>query len=87
MNHPTMVVRKSALLACDGGYDPDVAFCEDYDLLIRVLKRFGAVYNMPDVVLAYRLHEKQITHNIQGYAEARRQRELALRRAGLQDES
>ena len=36
---------------------------EDFDLILRVLKTYGKIYNMPDVLLHYRLHPGQITHS------------------------
>ena len=35
---------------------------EDLDLILRVLKKYGKIYNLPDVLLYYRLHPGQITH-------------------------
>ena len=62
MNHPTMIYRKSAVLAV-GNYNPDIKHCsEDYDLELRVLKKYGRLLNMPDMVLYYRIHPDQSTY-------------------------
>ena len=63
MNHPTLCWRKSALIEL-GGYNPDLSMMEDYDIEIRTMKKYGAIYNLPDVLLNYRLHKNQLTHNL-----------------------
>ena len=35
---------------------------EDFELELRMLKTFKKIYNLPDVLLYYRLHPGQITH-------------------------
>ena len=63
MNHPTMIYRKSAILEV-GNYNPDIKLSsEDYDLELRVLKKYGKLHNMPDLVLYYRIHPDQSTYN------------------------
>ena len=63
MNHPTLMYKKSAVLEV-GNYNPNIKKCsEDYDLELRVLKRFGRLYNMPDMLLYYRIHAEQSTYN------------------------
>jgi hypothetical protein len=67
MNNPTLCYKKSAILSV-GGYrtdDPRILYLsEDYDLLTRVLKKYGSVYCMPDILLMYRLHPGQLTHRL-----------------------
>jgi mannosyltransferase OCH1-like enzyme len=61
VNHPAVCFRKSAILAV-GNYNPDIAIMyEDFDLWLRMLRRFGTIHNSTDVVLRYRLHDEQIT--------------------------
>lgn len=61
MNHPTLCYRKSAVLEV-GNYNPEfTSFAEDFELEIRMLKKYGHVHNMPDVLVNYRLHEEQAT--------------------------
>jgi hypothetical protein len=67
INNPTLCYRKSAI-ASVGNYrtdDPRILYIhEDYDLLARVLKKYQMAYNLPDVLLLYRLHSNQLTHNL-----------------------
>jgi len=67
MNNPTLCYRKSAI-ASVGNYrtnDERILYIhEDYDLLARVLKKYQMVYNLPDVLVLYRLHVHQLTHNL-----------------------
>lgn len=63
MNHPTLCFRKSAVLKV-GNYDYSHGkkyLKEDYDLEIRILEKYGAVYNLPEVLLLYRIHEGQLS--------------------------
>jgi len=63
MNHPTLCFRKSAILEV-GNYDPSTgSISEDFELELRLLKRFGKLYNLPEVLLYYRIHEQQVTYN------------------------
>lgn len=63
INHPTVCYKKSAVLAA-GNYDPKLTkMAEDFDLELRMLRKFGKVYNMESSLLNYRLHKDQITHN------------------------
>jgi hypothetical protein len=76
MNNPTLCYRKSAI-ASVGNYrtnDERILYIhEDYDLLARVLKKYNMGYNLPDVLLLYRLHPNQLTYNldIQGHSSLR----------------
>jgi hypothetical protein len=63
MNHPTLCYRKSAVMAV-GNYNPEFHnLSEDYDLELRLLRHYGSVVNLPDVLLRYRLHDDQATGN------------------------
>jgi mannosyltransferase OCH1-like enzyme len=69
VNHPTVCYRKSSILAA-GNYNPELKkMAEDFNLELRMLKMFDVVYNFPEPLLYYRLHEGQITH--QGGSEGR----------------
>ena len=35
---------------------------EDFELELRMLKTFNYIYNFPEVLLYYRIHEEQVTH-------------------------
>lgn len=67
MNNPTLCYRKSAIESV-GNYrtnDERILYIhEDYDLLARVLKKYNMAYNLPDVLLLYRLHPNQLTYNL-----------------------
>ena len=60
-NHPTLCYRKSAITAI-GNYN-NMLMVHDLDMEIRMLKRFGILHNLEDVLVYYRLHDEQITHN------------------------
>jgi len=64
LNHQTLCFRKSAVLAV-GNYNKNrlyTSIMEDYDLELRLLKRYGRVYSLPDILLYYRIHPKQLTY-------------------------
>lgn len=63
MNHPTFCFRKTGILSV-GNYNNQIhSMCEDFELILRVLKMFGKIMNMPETLLYYRLHEEQLTYN------------------------
>lgn len=63
VNHPTTCYRKEALVKT-GNYDPNLKqMCEDFEMELRMLKTYGYIYNFPEVLLHYRLHDDQVTHN------------------------
>jgi hypothetical protein len=63
MNHPTLCFRKSDVLTVGNyGADSDSAF-EDFELELRLLKQYGVLHNIPEVLLYYRIHEGQVTFN------------------------
>jgi len=62
VNHPTLCYRKSAIINV-GNYDPKFNKTEDFELMLRVLKHYKYIHNMDDVLLYYRLHVNQVTHN------------------------
>ena len=65
-NHPTLCLRKSAVLAV-GNYNPfffGETMMEDFDLELRILKRFGKIHNIPDKLIYYRIHSEQLTHKM-----------------------
>lgn len=62
-NHPTLCYRKKAILDV-GNYDINkMRNTEDFDLILRMLKKYGYLHNFSEVLLYYRLHENQVTHN------------------------
>ena len=82
INHPTVCYRKSAVLAA-GNYDKNLKqMCEDFELELRMLKMHGHIYNFPEVLLKYRLHETQVTH---GGGEGGRDKWDAIRKGIIRD--
>ena len=69
VNHPTLCYIKSAILEV-GNYNDSLRnhhgnddLTHDFDLQLRMLKKYGYIYNFPEHLLNYRLHDKQVTHN------------------------
>lgn len=63
INHPTVCYRKSAVLEA-GNYSKDLKImAEDFELELRMLKTHGYIYNFPEILLNYRIHEEQVTFN------------------------
>ena len=63
LNHPSLCFRKSSMLEI-GNYDPTLKqMCEDFEMELRMLKTYRFIYNFPEVLLHYRLHDNQVTHN------------------------
>ena len=61
MNHPTLCFRKYAVIAV-GNYNANLKEpYEDLDLELRLLKKYGFICNLPEVLLFYRIHSNQIT--------------------------
>jgi hypothetical protein len=64
LNHPTLCYKKSAVLNV-GNYRLNFRYpFEDLDLELRVLKKYGIVYNLDECLLLYRRHNGQTTMNI-----------------------
>lgn len=62
-NHPCLAYKKSAILTV-GNYDITMGSClQDYEIELRILKHYGKIYNIPTVLLYYRLHPDQVTYN------------------------
>ena len=69
INHPTVCYRKSKVLEV-GNYSIDLKktwknddLSHDFELMLRMLKKYGKIHNLPDILLRYRLHPGQVTHN------------------------
>lgn len=75
LNHPTLCYRKSAVLAV-GNYNKTRIYhsiMEDYDLELRMLKRYGKVYSLPDILLYYRVHGNQLTYKLPSHTPENRE--------------
>jgi len=63
MNHPTFCFRKKEIIEI-GNYNSEIhSMCEDFELILRVLKRYSKIHNMEEALLYYRLHNDQLTYN------------------------
>jgi GT2 family glycosyltransferase len=64
VNHPSVCFRKSAILEA-GNYNVSLtrSCFEDYDLWLRILKKFGTIHHIPEVLMYYRIHSDQVTWN------------------------
>lgn len=58
--HPTVMMRKAAVLQC-GGYQKDYEWVEDVALFLA-LARVGFLANIPQVLLRYRRHSGSVNH-------------------------
>lgn len=64
MNHPTFCFRKSKILEV-GNYNKNIRdMYEDFELELRVLKKYGVIHNLPQVILYYRDSPNQITKGL-----------------------
>ena len=70
--HPTVMFRKSAVLAV-GGYREDMPFAQDYDLWLRMVPSYRTA-NLPEALLVRRIGRDQY-----GSARETRQQRWALR--------
>ncbi len=58
--HPTVMLRREALRSM-GGYRARFALSDDYDLWVRLAERYQLA-NLPDVLVRYRVHPEQVSH-------------------------
>ena len=84
--HPTAMARRTAVLEA-GGYRHVTETAEDYDLWLRLDERFSLA-NLPETLLRYRRHSKQVSTGVNW--RQRLARDMALlsareRRAGRPD--
>jgi glycosyltransferase involved in cell wall biosynthesis len=86
LHHPCTMARRAALLQV-GGYNETMVASSDLDLWLR-LGEIGALANLPDTVLQYRLHRQSITHaqQAQQAADALAACQRAWKRRGIQGE-
>ena len=67
VNHPTVMARRSVVMACHG-YDVDAYPADDYDLWLRVAERTD-IANQDEATVRYRQHGGSITtwwNNVDG---------------------
>jgi glycosyltransferase involved in cell wall biosynthesis len=58
--HPVVMIRSSVLKDNNLKYDPTFSRCEDLDLWSR-LSEFGAIDNIPEILLKYHIHGDSVT--------------------------
>lgn len=58
--HPSVMIKKQALLQLDEIYREDYKHSEDYDLWSRLIFK-GNSKNIPEYLLNYRVHDKQVS--------------------------
>lgn len=58
--HPSLMIRSEALKNNKIIYDESYTFASDYDLMVKLSQR-GKIYNLPEVLLRYRIHQNQIS--------------------------
>lgn len=75
--HPTAMLRRSGVIQV-GGYDESLPLAEDLDLWLK-LAAIGAVANLPQTVVQYRLHGNSICDRHQGLSP--KEVQIALERA------
>jgi glycosyltransferase involved in cell wall biosynthesis len=82
INHPAVMFRAKTFRDL-GGYRAEMIYAEDLDLWLRMAE-VGELYNLPDVLLHYRMHAKSIGHDkaIQQHRQWRRAAEEAIKRRG-----
>jgi GT2 family glycosyltransferase len=67
INHPTFCFKKHAIISVGAYNETDdriKTIHEDFDLMSRVLKKYGKTYTLPDILLLYRLHPNQLTYKL-----------------------
>lgn len=60
--HGTVLYDREKLLAC-GGFDPQIERCEDYDMYLRMARRYR-VASHGETVADYRRHEDNMSHSV-----------------------
>ena len=58
--HPSVIIRKNALIQSSVYYDASKEPAEDYDLWVRLLP-VGHIHNIPEVLLKYRIHYSSVS--------------------------
>jgi GT2 family glycosyltransferase len=63
INHPCVCYRKSAVLEVGNYNEQTHSLYEDFELELKLLKKFGKLYNIQENLLYYRIHGEQVTAN------------------------
>jgi glycosyltransferase involved in cell wall biosynthesis len=59
--HPTVMIRRESLKKLPELYRKKYPYAEDYDLWMRMIEAGMTLYNIPHIVLRYRMSDRQIT--------------------------
>lgn len=59
--HATVLYRRDVLVAL-GGFDETLRLCEDYELYLRLARRYP-IAGHPEIVAEYRQHGRNLSHN------------------------
>ena len=63
INHPCVCYRKSAVLAVGNYNEQTHSLYEDFEIELKLLKKFGKLYNIQENLVYYRIHGEQVTAN------------------------
>jgi len=63
INHPCVCYRKSAVLEVGNYNEQTHSLYEDFELELKLLKKFGKLYNIQENLVYYRIHGEQVTAN------------------------
>ena len=63
INHPCVCYRKSAVLEVGNYNEHTHSLYEDFELELKLLKKFGKLYNIQENLVYYRIHGEQVTAN------------------------
>jgi GT2 family glycosyltransferase len=63
VNHPCVCYRKSAVLAVGNYNEHTHSLYEDFEIELKLLKKFGKLYNIQENLIYYRIHDQQVTAN------------------------
>ena len=58
--HPSLMIRGDSLRNHKITYQESYVFSSDYDLMVKLSQK-GKIYNLPEILLKYRIHSDQIS--------------------------
>ena len=61
MCHPSVMIRNSFLKKHNLNYSPDALYAEEYDLWKNIIFKGGKLANLPEILVNYRTHDKQVS--------------------------
>lgn len=59
MNHVSVLLNKDMILK-NGGYDEDFKITQDYEIWSSLIRNNYTIGNIPDILVAYRVHKKSL---------------------------